>query len=178
MEPLTVAALRQAALDYLARYPAPSSQVTRVLQRRIMRHHGDDRAVADYVDAIAEVVGTLVRQGLIDDAEYAASKVRVERRRGASALRIRAVLRNKGMDDAAIDTALDDPDADSEDAELAAAQRFAQRRRLGPHRRQSPGGQAADDQARKDLAAMTRAGFSFAIARRALDADDIDEDLD
>ena len=56
------------------------------------------------------------------------------------------------------------------DAELAAAVRLAQRKRLGPFR---PAALRAGHRDR-DLAAMARAGFDYATARRVIDAESPD----
>ena len=56
------------------------------------------------------------------------------------------------------------------DAELAAAIAFARRRRLGPWRlpEQRP------DRRLRDLAALGRQGFSGTLARKVIDAEDIE----
>ena len=58
------------------------------------------------------------------------------------------------------------------DPELAAALTYARRRRIGPYR---PAGDRAAARAR-DLAALSRQGFDYDVARRVIDADD-PEDL-
>ena len=78
---------------------------------------------------------------------------------------------NVNADDAAagVAAALDALDTADPDAEFTAACRHAQRRRLGPWRR--------DDRAARrdrDLAAMARAGFGYRMASRVVDAPDIE----
>ena len=51
------------------------------------------------------------------------------------------------------------------------ALRYARRRRLGPYR---PDGERAERRAR-DLAALDRQGFGYAVACRVIDAEDLDE---
>jgi regulatory protein len=53
-------------------------------------------------------------------------------------------------------------------AELEAAATYARRRRLGPHRRDP---EARAERRERDLAALARAGFSYAIAQQIIDAD-------
>ena len=54
-------------------------------------------------------------------------------------------------------------------ADLVAAVNFARRRRLGPYASGDRG-----ERRLKDMAALARAGFSSAIARRVVDAEDIE----
>ena len=56
------------------------------------------------------------------------------------------------------------------DPELAAAATYARRRRLGPW---GPAAMRAERQA-KDLAALGRAGFGYAAARKVVEADDVE----
>ena len=72
----------------------------------------------------------------------------------------------KGVDRTMIETALQTDGKSDDDA----ARVFARRRRLGPYRT----GGKRDERRDKDLAAMCRAGFSFEIARRIIDAENVD----
>ncbi|MCA9558512.1 MAG: RecX family transcriptional regulator, partial [Myxococcales bacterium] len=77
-------------------------------------------------------------------------------------------MRQRGLPADLIDAALEAADAEVEDPDLAAAARYARRRRLGPFRP----AEARAERREKDLAALGRAGFSYAIARRVIDAED------
>lgn len=167
---MTAERLENIALHYLSRYASSSSNLRRVLMRRVERAavaHGDDPADgARWIDAL---VARFQRSGLIDDRAYAAQKAASLQRRGASRFGIRGKLRQKGVETDLIDDAvatLDDGGAGT--GEFAAACALARRRRLGPCR--PPGQRAAMRQ--KDLATLARAGFRLDIARRALSAPD------
>jgi regulatory protein len=56
------------------------------------------------------------------------------------------------------------PRADSAGTELEAAQAFARRRRLGPHRKP----ETREAYRRKDLMALARAGFDYDTASRVI----------
>ena len=166
----TEKSLTNAALFYLQRFASSSENLRRVLLRRVARsarHHGTDPAEGTaLVDAIvARFEGT----GLLDDQVYAEARARSLHRRGASTRMIRAGLRQKGLDDEVIARALAALAEEIEDPELAAAVALAQRRRLGPHR---AAGQR-DSHREKDLAALARAGFSYDIARRVIEAETV-----
>ena len=170
----TETSLTNAALFYLQRFASSSENLRRMLLRRVARsarHHGTDPAEgAALVDAI---VARFEQNGLLDDQTYAEARARSLHRRGASTRMIRAGLRQKGVADDAIDRALAALAEDTEDPELAAAVALARRRRLGPHR---PAAQRESHRER-DLATLARAGFSYDIARRVIEAETV-ADLD
>lgn len=133
---------------------------------RSARAHGTDpQAGAAAVDAlIAEFLGA----GLLDDARYAEERARALFRRGASARAIRGALLAKGVASELIEPALERLGGEAAEPELAAALAYARRRRLGPYR--SP--QARADMREKDLAALGRRGFGYALARRVIETSD------
>jgi regulatory protein len=160
---VTPAYLQRAAMAYLERYASSSEQLRRVLTRKVAnrcRLRGED--AAEFREAIEEVVAKSLRVGLVDDARYAQARVATLRRRGGSARAIQAKLSVKGVDRHTIAAALEGDDGDEENA----ARAFARRRRLGPYR-VSERLTFRD----KDLAAMGRAGFGFALAKRLVDGE-------
>lgn len=166
-DPLSEPALRAAALRYLARFAATGAQVTRVLERRQMRHGDVSVSSPEAVAArIAQVVAALERAGLLNDADYAAMKAASLYRGGASTRKIAATLRDKGVPDALVARALESLDeTHGEDRERRAALRYAQRRRFGPWSRP----ERRADRRLRDIAAMVRAGFPPSLATWAID---------
>lgn len=172
-QPPTVAELEPAALAYLSRFAASSAHLRRVLLRRLsraeMRGLTVDRAVL--VPAIDALVVRLAERGLLDDPAFARGLATSLRNRGRSRRAVQQAMATRGVERSVADEALAVADADgeagAEGAELTAARRLAQRRRLGPFR--LDGAQRAERR-EKDLAALARAGFSFAIARQVIDA--------
>ena len=159
------AALRDAALAYLARYSATQASLLRVLGRRVARWARAAEAPAEATEAplaaARTVVARLAALGVVDDAAFAANRARALNRAGRSRRAIAAHLQAKGApSDAAV--LPDDPAA-----ELAAALLYSSRRRMGPFR--PPSGEAPDPDARlRDLARLARAGFPAAVAHRVL----------
>jgi regulatory protein len=164
---VTAELLEKAALHYLERFASSSTQLKRVLMRRVARsaraHGSDEAAGARIVDAIVE---RYLRSGLLNDAAYAASRAASLRRRGASRHVIRGKLAMKGVESDLVDQTL----ATVEGSEIAAAAALARRRRLGPYR----ASETRESHRQKDLAALARAGFSLDVARRVLAAADPD----
>lgn len=118
-------------------------------------------ALAVALPLVDEAVAVSIRAGLVDDAAYARARAATLRRRGWPVRRIQAALQLKGVPREEIAAALG---TQSEEDEVGAAQRFAERRRLGPWRLT----QRAEKR-QKDVAALIRAGFSARLARRTIE---------
>ncbi len=167
---LTRGRIEQAALRHLQRHPASKEQLRRVLLRRV------DRTLKDHPDAdvvqwkawVEEVIVRCEEYGYVNDARFAESKTRSLRRRGASARKIRSALQQRGVASEHVAASFE---AEEGDAELEAAKRLAQRRRFGQWRR----GEGDADVRRKELAAMGRAGFSYGVAKKALEEHEDEE---
>lgn len=175
--------LENVALYYLQRFASSAESLRRVLRRRVDRSarvHGTERAEGN---AMAEaVVARMVAAGLVDDRAFAVARAARLEARGGSPRLIAAHLRGKGIAPELVEEALaslseggggDGGDAGEGrgDMALRAAVNLARRRRLGPFR--PPEARAAMRE--KDLAAFARAGFSYATARRILDAETPEE---
>lgn len=166
--------LENAALHYLERFSSSAENLRRVLLRKVeraARFHGDDPETG-----AAMVEALIVRyraSGLLDDASYAGAKSRSLLRRGSSVRGIRQTLTAKGVDAETIENALSDLAGENADGskggtELTAARNYVRRRRLGLWR-------PAETRAafrEKDMAALGRAGFSWNIARQALEEEE------
>ena len=163
--------LHEAALTHLARYATTQAGLRRVLERRVDRWarlaaaEAEPEAIraqaAEAKRAAAEVVLRLAEAGAVNDAAFAASRARSLARAGRSRRAITAHLGGKGV---AADLAREAVPDDAE-TELAAALVLARRRRIGPFRAGEPLDEAGR---RRALAAFARAGFSQAVAVRAL----------
>lgn len=163
---ITPSYLENAALHYLERFASSRANLVRVLMRKADRsiaHWGGEREDAAHLaEAVAAKLAAL---GYLDDGAYAEAKVRSLRRKGASTRLIKATLAAKGVEAEAAHGAM----AEEEDeAELAAAFTLARRRRLGPFR---PAGARAAFRD-KDMAALGRAGFSWEVVRKVVEAEE------
>jgi regulatory protein len=151
------------ALHYLGRYASSAENLRRVLTRRVRRRAPEAMPAAALIDAL---VARYRESGLLDDAAYAAARVRSLHRRGESMRALRARLAAKGVPAADIADAVSGLRAAAPDPDLEAACAFARRRRLGPFRR------AAADHAR-ELGAFARAGFGRRVAEAVLACADV-----
>ncbi len=166
--------LHEAALNHLARFAATEAGLRRVLERRVDRWARRSEAAGEPPEAVAPraaeakrhaatVARKLASSGVVDDAAFAAVRVRRLARGGRSRRAIAAHLAAKGVKRDAADAAL----PEEEGAELDAALAQCRRRRTGPFAREPLSPEAR----LKALAALARAGFPRGVAEAALDMD-------
>ena len=169
---MTAESLERWALRYLDRYATSTAHLRRLMQAKIERvARLRNSEPAPDPQAVEALLRRLTDMGLLDDRAYAMGRARALHRRGVSPRGIHARLRAKGVPGELTDAALATLDGEVADLALAAALRYARRRRLGPYR---PDGERAERRAR-DLAALDRQGFGYAVACRVIDAEDLDE---
>jgi regulatory protein len=111
-------------------------------------------------------VAKIAAAGYLDDTAVARARAAGMRRAGRSKRVISQKLGAKGIDREQAAEALAAADGADENAELRAAVRLAARRRLGPYRK----GARDESTLKRDLAALARGGFSYAIARAVASA--------
>jgi regulatory protein len=164
--PVTADYLFRAAVHYLERYASSSGNLRRVLERKAARRlreaedgEGEPPDVSALID---ETLARLLELKLIDDDEFARARVASLRRRGASRRQTAAKLAEKGVERETAEAAMAADETDEREAALS----YARRRRLGPHRTRE-----REERRDRDVAAMMRAGFSYADAAFAIDAD-------
>lgn len=165
--------IRNHALFYLQRFAASQARLEAVLLRRAVKGaRAHDLDPAEAAAMVRTVVADLARLGLVDDTRYAEGKARALAAAGRSPQRIAATLRGKGVAPELIAHALDHAAAEiAGDPALASAVVLARKRRLGPF---GPG-EGRAERRQRDLASLARAGFSYDIARRVIDAASAEE---
>lgn len=156
-KPLDPARLQELAVAYVGRFATTRAKLATYLRRKVQEKGWEGAGPPD----IAPLVARLAELGYVDDAAFALSKARSLGARGYGERRVDMALRQAGVDEADGAPA---KDAASEGA-VAAAVRYAQRRRLGPFALGS-----LDPKGReRALAGMIRAGHGFDLARRLID---------
>jgi regulatory protein len=156
--PLDQPALQELAFGYVARFATSRAKLSSYLVRKLRERGWNGAAEPD----TAAVVDKVVELGFIDDAAYAGMKAASLTRRGYGKGRVRMALAAGGIGAEDGSAALELAD----EQQLAAALRFAERRRIGPYAEQP-----AEVPARqKALAAMLRAGHPLDLARRIVAA--------
>lgn len=151
--PLTSEALNELALRYVGRFATTRAKLRSYLQRKV-RERGWSGNTEPDLEALAE---RFAEHGYIDDQGYAVAKSRSLAGRGYGKARLVQSLRIAGVEEADSEAARDHADAESVNAAL----RFARRKRIGPYAAELPDPKARE----RALAAMLRAGHSFALSR-------------
>lgn len=163
--PVSAETLLRMATHYLAQRAASTRRLEEVLARRI-RRRCEEREIESpsqevVAGMIAPVIERLTRAKLLDDEAYARGRAASLAAKGRPAWRIKADLRQHGIDTEG-ERLAEAVDLDPEHQ----ARIVARRRRLGPYR---PGDRAPYRE--RDIAALARAGFPPGIARRIIDAE-------
>lgn len=156
--PLDEEALRELALRYVGRFATSRAKLLAYLSRKIKERGWGGEAPA----APQALVDRLSELRYVDDTAYATMKSASLARRGYGARRVAESLRADGIAEADREEA----DSQTEKEAWTAADRFARRKRLGPYAQTPPD----PKQREKAIAAFLRAGHSYAMARRWIDA--------
>lgn len=155
--PLDSEALERLALFYVGRYATTGAKLKSYLSRKI-RERGWEGAPAD----LETLAARLKSLGYIDDEAFASARAASLQRRGYGERRIGQALQAAGI--AEEDSA--GARAAAADQAVAAALRYAERKRLGPYAEREP--DRAERQ--KAFASMVRAGHRIDIVRQVLNA--------
>ena len=164
--PLDTATLEQLALRYVERFATTQGKLCDYLRRKV-RERG---WTGEFVD-VTQIAARFAELGYVDDRGYAEMKTASLARRGYGERRIAAALHAARIGAQDAQNAVDQV----RDAALDHALAFARRKRIGPFAT-AP---VDEDQRRKQLAAMVRAGHSFALSARIvrlIDEQDLNDD--
>ncbi|MXO96460.1 hypothetical protein GRI34_08545 [Erythrobacter aquimaris] len=164
-KPLDRTRLRDLALSYVARFATSAGKLETYLKRKLRERGWEDKGEPD-IDAM---VADFVDKGYVDDRGYGKMKAGGLLSRGYGARRVDETLRAAGLDEG-LRSELAPGERDAREAALA----LARRRRFGPFSN-PPGnetGEMRHKRNEKQLAAMVRAGHTFAHAQAILSATD------
>jgi len=162
-KPLDKVKLNDLALSYVARFATSSAKLEAYLLRKLR-----ERGVAEESEPIdvRAIVERLVELNYIDDEAYAQAKAGGLLRRGYGARRVDQALRGAG-----IEADVREDVAPNEATARHAALAMTQKRRFGPFGTELPDRALRE----KQLAALVRAGHSFDVARKLVEATNADE---
>lgn len=154
--PLDQRRLDELALFYVGRFATSRARLVSYLRRKLAERGWDGVGEPDPQAVVERLAGL----GYIDDSAFALAKARSLTTRGYGAGRVRQSLHAAGIgaEDSAGARLL------AANGAIAAAVRFAERRKFGPF-----SGQASDSRSNdRALGAMIRAGHGFVLARAIL----------
>lgn len=165
---ITESYLQNSGLYYLQRFASSVGHFKVVMGRKIDNscHYHPDQDRDECYKMLDAVADKFIELGMLDDHAYARGMVTSMRRRGLSGRAIHAKLRAKQLDTDLIKTTLyaydrQNGDDNGAQAELRAALTCARKKRILPF--------YDGKDFEKSLAALGRAGFSYDIARKAMD---------
>ncbi|WP_417454931.1 regulatory protein RecX [Kiloniella sp.] len=164
--------LGNVARFYLERYATTEVGLRRYLMRKVnlsAKEHGT--IPQEGAEIIEGLISKFRDLNFLNDARYAEGRSGSLHRKGMSLRAIRQDLSLKGVPEDLANKAIDLIREESSNPDLEAAIAYARRRRLGPYRTDDK----REERRAKDLAALGRKGFSFAIAERVILAYDIEE---
>ena len=164
----TPAYLEAAGLWYLERFAASADKVRRLLMRKVTmsaKEHGtSEEQGAETVDRL---VKRFIELGLIRDRDLAVARAGRMHEKGTSRRMIQAKLGAMGLGTDDVAAALREVSENADgNSEQEAAWALAKRKKLGPYRAEAE----REERRQKDMGVLARAGFSFDIARRVIDA--------
>ena len=164
-KPLDRRRLNDLALAYVARFATSAGKLRTYLNRKLRERGWEGEAGPD-VDGL---VGRFVDRGYVDDRGFGRMKASGLLARGYGARRVDETLRSAGLDEG-----LRDELAPAEREARQAAISLARRRRFGPFgiEQEDEAVEARHKRREKQLAAMVRAGHTFAHAQAVLAARD------
>jgi regulatory protein len=158
--PLDPEGLERLGLFYAGRYATTRSKLAAYLRRKLKERGWSGAGEASSEGVVERLVERFAELGYVDDRAFASARSAALLRRGYGQRRVQEALRGAGI---AEEDSAEARDISGEDA-LAAAHRFARRRRLGPYAETGPDRAARD----KAAAAMLRAGHRLDLVRRVL----------
>jgi regulatory protein len=150
-KPLDMDVLNRLALHYVGRYATTRAKLASYLRRKVQEHGWNGSGPAD----IDGIVGRCAELGYVDDRAFAETRAASLGRRGYGGRRIGVALQVAGIDrELAAEVA------------VRAAEVYAKRKRIGVY-----GDGSVDPKLRqRQIAAMLRAGHSFDLAKRFINA--------
>jgi regulatory protein len=158
---LTEEKLRFIALRYVSRYAACKGMLKKTLQRHMQKskflYPEHDHLPLE--SCVATLLESFENKGWVNDEGVAASIIRNGRANGLAQQKIAQKLQAKGISRDMIRMLL--VESSDEESEWNAALTFIKRKRMGAFR-------TKDIDPKKEMARMCRAGFSPALARKAL----------
>lgn len=161
LKPIDAAQLQDMAVGYAAKYATTAAKLQRYLTRKLAERGWSGAELPD----VEGLVERICRLGYVDDRAYAAAKMRDLTGRGFGTRRVRGALAAAGVARDDVQAAVDAGE-NAEELALATAIAFAKRRRFGPFARDGSSNDPV--KARREMAAMARAGHDFAVSRRVL----------
>lgn len=171
---LTEARLYNITLYYLQKFEASEMKVRAMLQKRVQKEALKEVEIPQETPQwIENIIKKVVALGYVDDERFAKNQVRNMAQAGKSRTFIINKLAQNGIDSESAKEYMADYDETEETNETERAKKWLKKHAKGAFRTKD-----AKLFYQKDLAALARAGFSYAVAKEALQDVDASDDTD
>lgn len=165
---ITPKRLENIALYYLERYDSSAFKLKSVLERRVFKAKRDEQEVDENASAwIESIVQKMQDLGYVNDERYAQNQFRILSNAHKSVRYIVQKLKQDGIDEERIRDLFESQEQSTDELDLNAARLLISKKKIGKYR-------SVENRKlmyQKDLSALGRAGFSYDIARQALQED-------
>jgi len=152
--------LKKYAYSYLSKYNTSKKNLDRILQNKIRRMHLNKKDKYVLYSFIASILTDLENNKLIDDNNFAQSKIHSLSLQGKSRIFIKNYLLQKGIEKNIVEKTFKNFELKHPNWESESAKIFARKKRLGIKH---------SNNLEKDLAKMARAGFNYKIIKETLE---------
>ena len=153
--------LKKYAFSYLSKYNTSKKNIDRILRNKVRRMNLEKKDKFILHSSIASIITDLEINKLIDDKNFAQSKIHSLSLQGKSKISIISYLVQKGIEKNLIEESFENLELKNPNWEKESAKIFARKKRLGIK-------YSANFE--KDLAKMARAGFSYNLSKKILES--------
>ena len=152
--------LKKYAISYLSKYNTSKKNLDRILHNKVRRMNLEKKDKFILYSSIASIMTDLEINKLIDDKNFAQSKIHSLSLQGKSKISIISYLMQKGIEKNLIEESFENIELKNPNWETESAKIFARKKRLGVKH---------SNNLEKDLAKMARAGFNYKIIKEILE---------
>ncbi len=152
--------LKKYAYSYLSKYNTSKKNLDKILQNKVRRMNLNKKDKYTLYSLIASILTDLENNKLIDDKNFAQSKIHSLSLQGKSKISIISYLMQKGVEKYMVEKTFKNFELKNPNWESESAKIFARKKRLGVKH---------SNNIEKDLAKMARAGFNYKIIKEILE---------
>ena len=153
--------LKKYAFSYLRKYNTSKKNLDRILHSKVRRMNLEKKDKFILHSSIASIITDLEINKLIDDKNFAQSKIHSLSLQGKSKISIISYLVQKGIEKNLIEESFENLELKNPNWETESAKIFARKKRLGIK---------YSNNFEKDLAKMARAGFNYNLCKKILES--------
>ena len=152
--------LKKHAISYLSKYNTSKKNLDRILHNKVRRMKLEKKDKFILYSSIASIIANLEINKLIDDKNFAQSKIHSLSSQGKSKIFVKNYLMQKGIEKNLIKKTFENFELKNPNWETESAKIFARKKRLGIK---------YSSNFEKDLAKMARAGFDYQTSLKVLE---------